>query len=203
MNAVAKKPVRKTPARKNATQSLEAKAPTKAAGKPDVIKSVKNDNGGNYVVVTAGEDQTLSYLRAKESAELRKLAAVGASFKAVQAYLKTHKGEAKLATGLNGNNAPQSAAAAAASRKGDAKVPASATAAKPTTTAKKLPHKGDYDYKVGRPNDTRLDTWTHHMISVIQSKTNTADARAAHEKSGKFVGKKLDFTWAKVKGFIV
>lgn len=204
-------------ARSNQTAKLadtEAKATkfvadykaSKLATRPDVIKEVKGTADGRYIAVKAG-DNTLTYpvALAGGGKELAKLAAVGASFKALQNWLKTHKPEAKLATGLNGHSAPQSAMAAAESRKsGNGSSTASATSGS-AKAAKKAAHttsKGDFTYVVGKANDTRADTWTYHMVTIIQSVTDTATARAKHDKSGRYVGKKLDFTWAKAKGFI-
>ena len=193
---------------KTAPAAKEAKkAPVKkglvAAPKPrpDTITGVKGTADGGHVAVEAGK-QMLSYRKGVETAALRKLAVVGASFKAVQEYLKTHKPEAKLAEGLNSRNAPQSAASAAASRKGAAPAKA-ATPAKPAKAGKVARSTGDYDYKMGKANDTRPDTWTHYMVELIQKHTNTAAAKAAHAKGSKFTDKKLDFTWSKAKGFIV
>jgi hypothetical protein len=193
--------------RSNQTAKLEpetvgAKA-SKLIVKPDAIKAMKITVDGSYMAVEAGSGASLVYPRTLTGrAELAKLAAVGASFKALQAWLKTNKPEAKLATGLDGRNAPQSAMAAAESRAGaKADVPAP-TAGKAKATAK-VSMKGDFSYAVGKANDTRPDTWTHYMVALIQKHTDTASAKSAHAKTGKFVGKKLDFTWCRdKKGFI-
>lgn len=187
---------------------LEVKT-SKLVAKPDVIKEVKGTTDGRYVAVTAGGDNSLIYpATLAGKAELAKLAAVGASFKALQQWLKTHKPEAKLATGLDGRNAPQSAMAAAESRKagkGDSGGRASASGGAVKGASKAAPTgstKGDFTYSVGKANDTRPDTWTHYMVALIQKHTDTASAKAAHAKSGKYAGKKLDFAWSKTKGFI-
>lgn len=102
-------------AAKGKTETVAAKA-SKVAAKPDTIKQVKSDTSGNYVVVSTG-GESLPIRTAQFKGEVAKLAIIGASFKAVQAFLKTHKPEAKLANGLNGKNAPQSAQAAAESQR--------------------------------------------------------------------------------------
>lgn len=178
---------------------------------PDAIVESKNTEDGRYVAVSNGKT-TATYLRSAETAELRKLAAVGSSFKAVVAYLKEHKPAAKLANGLDGRSAPQSAMAAAQSGKGGSSAAsargAGSSAGKGATTGQKnsasakLSSKGDFDYKVGKPNDTREGTWTHYMVNIVQSKTNSGHAKAAHAKSGQYSNKKLDFTWLKAKGYI-
>lgn len=179
---------------------------SKVQPKPGAIKEVKTTVNGSHVVVSTGADK-VTYPRTAETAELKKLAVVGASLKAVQDYLKTHKPEAKLARGLDGRSAPQSAMAAADSRKvgNDAATAKGASAqagAKSKGSAGAVSTKGDFAYAVGKANDTREGTWTHYMVGIIQSKTDTGHAKAAHAKTGQYANKKLDFTWAKAKGFI-
>lgn len=171
---------------------------------PDVITSVQAAKTGEHIAVKAGGDQTLAYRKAVETADLKKLAVVGASFKAVQNYIKTHKPAAKLATGLDGKIAPRSAEAAAASGgKPAGNVPAkSAPSAKKSSGSSAQRSSGDFAYKTGIANATREGTWTHHMVTIMQAHNSADAARKAHEKSGHFSGKKLDFKWANDKGFI-
>lgn len=178
-------------ARSNQSEKYSAGELTKKSDKITQVKSLTPASAQKTVITTA--DQNIIVDNSKLTSDLLKLAAVGGSFKAVQEWLATHRPQARLAKGLDGRNAPHSVAAAAEGRK-------PVTATKPA--AAKLSRKGDFAYKVGKANDTRADTWTHYMVEVIQKHSDTASARAAHEKSGKFAGKKLDFNWSKAKGYI-
>lgn len=188
--------------------AVKGAAPSKLAARPDVIKEVKNTTDGRHVAVKAGADNTLTFPKTVQAPELLKLAVVGASFKAVQAWLKTNKPEAKLATGLDGRSAPQSAMAAADSRKPGKGGTSASSAAKLAGNGNGAKGKAqaasgyNFTYATGKANDTRPDTWTHHMVEIMQRHTDSGAAKAAHAKTGRYAGKKLDFTWAKAKGFI-
>jgi len=151
--AAAPKVSTKASAKPAKTVAAPKAAPAKAA-RPDVIKEVKSAVGGDHVVVSAGAGQSEIIRHGAFKGQLTKLAVVGGSLKAVREFIKTHKPEAKLATGLNGKNAPQSAQAAADSRSvgkglpvaGSAKTQTSApakTVAKASAGAK-LPKKSGY-----------------------------------------------------------
>lgn len=189
--------------RTKAREVQAAAAPAKP-GK-DVITECKDATGGEYVVVTAG-GKSLPIKRSAYIGQLTKIAVVGGSMKAVEEYIKQHKPEAKLANGLSGKDAPQSAMAAAASRK------AAAEPAAPVKTGKtakvkaqkeaKAASKGDFAYSIGKPADRAEGSWTQHMLTMIQKAQDTAAAKALHAKSGKFTDKKLHFSWARDKGYI-
>lgn len=181
----------------------------KNAKRPDVITEVKAATSGDKIAVSAGAG-TVYVDRARMVGELNKLAAVGASLKAVQDYLATHKPEAKLARGLTGRDAPQSAAAAAQSRGKPA--PASAAPVKAGTSksapkaakAAGAPRGGDRVYSATKkPVEAREGTWRHYMLTMIRSAVSTSAANAAHAKSKQFSGNKLDFNWSAREGYIV
>lgn len=186
------------------------KAP-KAKVNPDTITSVKGTSDGTgYTAISAG-NKTEMVKDVRMTGQLRKLAVVGASFKAVQEYLKANKPEAKLAKGLDGKNAPQSAMAAAASRAGAKATDVPATkATAPKTTGKasatsKLSRKGGAvrTYKATKKEDVSRDgTFRKYMISTIRAHTDTDSAKAAHAKSGQYAKDKLNFNWAEQNGFI-
>lgn len=88
-----------------------------AKAAPDMIKESKNTVDGKYVAVSSHGGEHLTFPKRGELySKLSGLAVVGASFRAVQRYIKEHKPEAKLANGLDAKSAPRSAEAAAASR---------------------------------------------------------------------------------------
>lgn len=205
---------KKTPAKAAAKAAPAKPAATAkvAAQKPDVIKSVKKAVGGQHVVVTAGGDNQLTYPANRETGELLKLAAVGMSFKAVQNWLKANKPDAKLATGLTARNAPNCAKAVADQRGGKApatsgKAPATSgkvTVVKVAMKSGRVPSGADRAYKVGPTVDTSRDgTWRNYMLATIRAHSSTSAANAAHAKSGKFSGNKLDFNWSAKQGYIV
>lgn len=187
----------------------------KAAGKPDAIKAVKPvTSGGDYVVIESNGGKSEAIHRGRITGELAKLAVVGGSLKAVQDWLKTHKPEAKLATGLTSRIAPQSAMAAAESRKPATKAaPAPAVKAAPATVkaapkaAAKLPRKaasrGDRAYKsTDKPDTSKAGSFRTYMISTIRAHKSTEAAKAAHAKSGQFAHERLNFNWAAQHGYI-
>lgn len=203
-------------ARANQTAGYAKGELTKAAKvktNPDTITSVKGTSDGTgYTAISAGT-KTEMVKDVRMTGQLRKLAVVGASFKAVQEYLKANKPDAKLAKGLDSKNAPQSAMAAAA-RNASAKAAekaaapaAKATAAKTTgkaSAASKLSRKGAVrTYKATKKEDvSREGTFRRYMISTIRAHTDTETAKAAHAKSGQYQKDKLNFNWAEQNGFI-
>jgi len=186
----------------------------KVAGKPDAIKAVKPvTSGGDYVVVESNGGKSEAIHRGRITGELAKLAVVGGSLKAVQNWLKANKPEAKLATGLTSRIAPQSAMAAAESRKpakaapAAAKAAAPAPAAKPAKAAAKLPRKAasraDRTYKAtDKPDTSKAGSFRTYMISTIRAHKTTEAAKAAHAKSGQFAHERLNFNWAAQHGYI-
>lgn len=123
-------------------------------------------------------------------------------------------GIAQLARGAEGE--VHSRLAAAASRKGQPKAKLGpdvvakvlerrAAGGGMTKAAKnKAPSAGqERTYKVNKKaNEAKPDSWRYHMTAMIMGSTNTAAAKAAHAKSGKFPQHKLAFTWAAGNGFI-
>lgn len=112
--------------------------PPKAAKNPDTITTVIHDRSGAHVVITSAADATLSYPRNRETAELRKVAVVGGSLKAVSAAIKAMPPkEATLAKGIDSRNAPHSVKAHAdnkrAARGAKAEAPAKAPKADKAT----------------------------------------------------------------------
>lgn len=198
-------------ARANQTAGYAKGELTKPKVNPDNITSVKGTSDGTgYTAVTAASGKTEMVKDNRMTGQLRKLAVVGASFKAVQEYLKANKPEAKLARGLDGKTAPQSAMAAAASRatgKADApaaKAPAAKASSAKASAGNKLSRKGTQrTYKATKKEDVSRDgTFRKYMISTIRAHTDTETAKAAHAKSGQYAKDKLNFNWAEQNGFI-
>lgn len=196
---------------KTNAKSARKAAPAKAqpAKNPDLIVTNINDSTGAHIVVTSAGGATISYPRYGDDKQRRALSAIGGSLKALQADLKARppiKPQAQMARGTDAHTAPHSAkavadqrAAAAKAKGGNATKPAAPKAAK-----NKAPARGaDRDYTRGKTAIVaKPDSWRHHMLTVITKHGNTAKAKAAHEKSGKFSGNKLDFNWAAAQGYI-
>lgn len=118
------------------TKAAKTAPPAKAAPKanPDKIAEVKGTaSGPDHIIVSAGE-HNVAIPRSKFVGALTKLAVVGGSLRAVQDYIATHKTPAKLAHGLDGRTAPQSAMAAAESNRSK---PAPVATARTAPTARK------------------------------------------------------------------
>jgi hypothetical protein len=82
---------------------------------------------------------------------------------------------------------------------GEPKAKATKKAAAPKTprvTANRAYAKG------ATKNEAKPGTWRHHMLTMIQAHKSTDDAKAAHAKSGEYVGQALDFNWAAKQGYI-
>jgi len=171
--------------------------------KPDTIISNVHSADGSYIVVTNAAGDAFTYPRNQDRADLRKAGAKGSSYSAFLKHLKEHplvKPQAKLAKGVEGKMTENSRKAVE-----DQKVaPKAAKSAAPKAGKNKQPARGaDRGYTKGSTAITaNPDSWRHHMLTVICKHTNTAKAKAAHEKSGKFSGNKLDFNWAAAQGYI-
>jgi len=206
--------------------SARSNQTAKLAANPDTIKEagVVTASGKDYYRVAAGQGAENSELFSahKFRGELAKLAVVGGSLRAVRAFIKANRGEAKLATGLDGRNAPQSAQAAAESKaKPEGKAsqsPANTSVGKNTKTASgtktapvakasagaKLAQKGDdRAYVATDKEDTSRDgTFRRYMINTIRAHKTVGAAKAAHAKSGQYSKDKLNHNWAAQNGFI-
>lgn len=173
------------------------KAPKVVA--PETIASAVAAKTGNGFVVTTSTGRSLVITRV--DAKVNKLAKVGMPMHDLEEYLKSQpKPEARLAKGVDSHNSPQSAKAVADQHK-NAK-PAATKA--PKAEKNKAPARGaDRDYTRGKTEiKANPESWRHHMITIICKNTNTAKAKAAHAKSGKFSNNKLDFNWAAANGYI-
>lgn len=187
------------------------KAAAPAAKPTDKITSVKATSSGDYIAVcnhTAGalDGDTITYRRNAETPELKKLAVVGASMRAVTEYLAKQKPEAKLANGVDSKSSVHARKAIDDAKRAKALAGKVAPAAKAPKAAKaKAPATGaEWEYKLGASkNEAREGTWRYHMLRMIQDHTSTADAKAAHAKSKQFPGSKLDFNWAARTGYII
>jgi len=96
---------------------------TKRAPNADKITNIANAKGadGARVLETeasqAGKEKPLALLPHQLTADVRKLAVLGGSLKAVRQYIATHKPDAKLAHGVTARVAPNAAKAASDQRK--------------------------------------------------------------------------------------
>jgi hypothetical protein len=171
---------------------------------PDTIVAVAGQRSGppTRIVETKKADGTPGKCVAIPQhafvGELTKLAVVGGSLKAVEAYIATHKPTAKLATGITSRDAPHASKAVGDQRAAPVKADRTVKAAK---TKARAPG-GDRTYVVTGTNNAKPDSWRHHMLAMIMACTSTEAAKAKHAKSGKFVGNKLDFNWTAASGFI-
>lgn len=185
---------------------LTGKPAAKAAPRvsPDKITECKNATSGDYVVVTAG-GRSLPIARSKFTGQLSKIAVVGGSMKAVEAYIAEHVPQAQLARGLSGKDAPQSALAAAESRKGKA-----APAPEPTKTGKTAKNAATKEAKAERKSakvgdDQKL---THVAPNPKKAGTSTYLRYEAAYKVGRTVAEVLkhttraDIDWDVKRGFI-
>jgi hypothetical protein len=178
-----------------------------SADKAETITIVKNTADGAYVYVEGSKGSHFARLRSGDSKEFRSYAAKGALYDKAAAYHQANpapKPQAKLARGVEGKMTENSRKAVEDQRKAAPATKAANTAA-PKASKNKAPARGvDRDYTVGKTEvKANPDSWRHHMLTVIRKHTNTAKAKAAHEKSGKFSSNKLDFNWAAAQGYIV
>lgn len=66
------------------------------------------------------------------------------------------------------------------------------------------PPAADRKYAKGaKAIEAKPGSWREYMLKTIQAYKSTDAAKAAHLKSGQFVGAKLDFGWAGQQGYIV
>lgn len=194
--------------------SAKAKPTAKAAPKPAPKKAVNPDlitsaafarSGPDVLVVTAGKE-TVTIERNRLTKQLNSLATVGASLAAVRDYLAKHgKATAGLAKGVNTANAPHSVAAMASATRGAAK-PATAKASGAAKAQRTVSAK-DFAYSRAATADAKLatvrpDTFREYMVTTILAHKDTASAKAAHAKSGKYSNERLNFNWARANGYI-
>lgn len=161
------------PTRSNQTAKVSG---TKAPTKSDVISAIKPvTSGGNYTVVEAPGQVSLTMKDTVITGAVRKLAVVGGSYKAVKdayAVAVANPPKAGLAKGLDARSAPHSAksVADAAGKGNPAKAPAKADkkAAKKAERAEKAAPKGDdtraikilkKDFAFGREGSARRASW--------------------------------------------
>lgn len=192
--------------RKPATKAAKGKA-TKRPANPDAIATVTTAKGGGHVaVISAGSEMFTRPVRG-DSKEFRAIAMPGLSFNAAQRWHEKNpvaKPQAKLASGITPKDAPHSAKAVADQKA----TPATKGKGDKARTAKaskaKAPARGtERTYKVGSTKiAAKPDTWRGHMLGTIVKHSDTAKAKAAHAKSGKFSANKLDFNWANAQGYI-
>lgn len=177
-------------------EAKEAKAAPKAS--PDKITAVNPTRSGpGHIAVDAGS-RTVLVPQQRFVGELTKIAIVGGSLKAVEAYLAAHKPAAKLANGITGHDAPHSAQAAADSRKGNSgKVTPEPKVASAASKAK-LPAKTSADRAytvINRDHGARAGSKRAIQLEIVFKHGNTAKARAAGAES-------VDIKFAADKGFI-
>lgn len=170
---------------------------------PDAITSVTISKDQDYIVVTSNGGATVARHRRGDSKEFREYAAKGRSITKLSHWLSANpvpKPAAKLATGVTGQNSPQSAKAVADQKRGEKTEKKTA----PKAAKNKQPAKGaERTYKLGATKNTAKEgSWRHHMLSMIMGSKDTASAKAAHAKSKKFSDNKLDFNWANAQGYI-
>lgn len=181
-------------------KARNSKAPAKAAplATPESVSSAVNARTGNGLVVTTSNNRTIVITRV--DGEVNRLTKLGAPVAALESYLAAQpKPQAKLARGVEGKMTENSRKAVADQRRAP-KVPAPA----PKAGKNKAPARGaERSYTVGKTEVTaKPESWRHHMLTTIRKYGDTAKAKAAHEKSGKFSANKLDFNWAAAQGYI-
>lgn len=186
---------------KSTPATRKAKRSAAVASNADHIVTNKHTSDGAYVFVEAGDGRSFTRLRSGDTPEFRALSGVGKPYVAALAYHNANpakKPQARLARGVDAHNSPQSAAAVAAQRKGGKATPA------PKAGKNKAPARGqDRDYTRGKTEiKANPESWRYHMLQMICKATNTAKAKAAHAKSGKFSNNKLDFNYAAANGYI-
>jgi hypothetical protein len=184
----------------------------KPAANANVITSVVSTRDGGYVMVTAGDGRHFERPARGDSKEFRAIAQLNSNYDAASAWNTANpasKPQARLANGIGPKDAPHSAKAVADQKTNNAKAaPAKATGKGKARADKapkaKAPARGvDRDYTVGKTAIVaKPDTWRGYMLGIMVKHTNTAKAKAAHAKSGKFASNKLDFNWANAQGYI-
>jgi len=194
------------------TNAKSARKPAKgrsAKAKAEVtVVSTAATKSGNGMIASFSDGSSMVLSDWQFPASVQKASKRGTA-KAVftAAVAAVPKPAAKLAHGVDSRNSPHSAKAvadnrAAAAKGKPAKAPKAPKAAKADKA--KQPSRGvDRDYTLGATKNTAKEgTWRHHMLTVICKHKDTAAAKAAHAKSGKFSSNKLDFNWANAQGYI-
>lgn len=198
-----KKTAKSTPAGRKAKREAAVKAA------PDTITICKHTADGSHVYVEAASGDRFARPRNGDGKEFRALSKIGMSYSKALAFHNANpapKPQARLAKGVDSHNSPHAAKAVADQRKDAPAAKASPKTAKaPKAEKNKQPSRGaerSYTVVKGTENKARPDSWRHHMTTMIVSHTDTASAKAAHAKSKKFSGNKLDFNWAATNQFI-
>lgn len=184
----------------------KTKAPAKVT-KSDVISAVKNNtSGAPHVMVEAPGQVTLAIPQNKVSAELRKLATVGGSYKAVvamwDAIRKAPPAPAKAARGVDAQNSPQTAKALADQA-------ARGKAAKTTAPAKKTAPVKAAEKKEAKVAKVQADD-SRKIVSVVPNpKRGKSAERFALYRKGMTVAQALaagltrgDIAWDSKREFI-
>jgi hypothetical protein len=175
----------------------------KQSGRVEAISSVVAARTGNGLVVTTSRDRSIVITRIDGT--VTKLALMGQPVQPLEEYLKNQpKPQARLAQGVEGKMTENSRKAVEDQKTAAAKTAKATKVAAPKAAKNKAPARGaDRDYTRGKTAiAAKPDSWRHHMLTVITKHGNTAKAKAAHEKSGKFSANKLDFNWAAAQGYI-
>lgn len=172
---------------------------------PDVISDIAGQRSGppSRIIETKKPDGTLGKCVVIPQhafvGELTKLAVVGGSLKAVEAYIATHKPNAKLANGITSRDAPNASKAVADQRSNKA---APASAAKATSTKAAPKAKADS----GLPDASAKLTVV--AANPKKSGTSTYTRYAAAYKVGRTLADVLkntttaDVKWDMARGFI-
>ena len=194
---------------KSTVASRKAKRAKTVASNADHITICKHTADGAYVYVEAGDGRSFTRLRSGangtgDTKEFQALAKVGLPYAAAERFNNENpvqKPQARLARGAEGRMTEHSRKAVADQKK---VAPKGKTAA-PKAAKNKAPSRGaERDYTVGKTEVTaKPDSWRGYMLTLMRKHGNTAKAKAAHAKSGKFSSNKLDFNWAAAQGYIV
>lgn len=186
-----------------AVAAKQAKASPKAAtvNKDAIVQSSGTKSAGGHFVMSAGGD-ALTFATALWAGEIRKLAAIGASFSALKAALVA-SGAAKLpdapvpqlARGVAAKDAVHSAKAVSdAAREGKASNKADAATQKPK--APKTGVANDRAYTLlSKDHGARPDSKRAKQLMIVFAHKSTALARKAGAET-------CDFAFAAAKGFI-
>lgn len=184
----------------SAREDTSAKKPAPAKINPDTITGLANQRSGppTTIVETKKADGTLGKCVAIPQSqfigELTKLAKVGGSLKAVEAYIKAHKPEAKLANGVTGRDAPH-ASKAVSDAVGGAAKPKAVAAAKPEkkAPAAKVEDGKKLTFVAPNPKKPGTATYDRYAQAYKVGKTITEVLRATT---------RADIDWDVKRGFI-
>lgn len=191
-----------------ATTRKNKVAKAAASNKRSIVANTFTSDGG-FIHIENGAGESFQRPRAGDSAAFRAISKIGMDYAAARAWHIANpvtKPQARLANGITGRDAPHSSAAlqAQAKERAASKSTKAEKKAAPKAAKNKAPARGaDRDYTRGKTEiKANKDSWRYHMLTMITKHTNTAKAKAAHEKSGKFSSNKLDFNWAAAQGYI-